>query len=251
VISVHHQPRATVSAERVMAVFSFRYDADLVPDLLTNLKPLVDGWIAFDDRASTELFSDEPSRRKQLLAAARQAGAGWVLAVDPDERFETALADAMPALTAAEGLVAYSFALREMYTTQCYRTDGIWGKKRQARLLRLPHSWAESPSPLHSPWTGLVPEARIVDTEFNLYHLKMLTSERRQARAALYSHLDPEKRFQPIGYDYLMDDTGAQLETIGKGREFAPPHVDDGALWMPSVPELGLVADGVGRPDPP
>lgn len=250
-ISVHHQPRATASAERVMAIFSFRYDAELVPDLLTNLRPLVDGWIAFDDRASTELFSDEPSRRKQLLAAARQAGADWVLAVDPDERFETALADAMPALTAAEGLVAYSFALRELYTMQRYRTDGIWGKKRQARLLRLPHSWAESPPPLHSPWTGLVPEARIVDTEFNLYHLKMLTSERRKARAALYTHLDPEKKFQPIGYDYLMDDSDAQFEIIGRGREFAPPHVDDGALWMPGVPEPGLLTGDVEQLDPP
>jgi hypothetical protein len=219
-----------------MAVFSFRYDAALVPDLLINLRPLVDGWIALDDRASIDLFSDEPSRRSQLLMAAREAGADWVLAVDPDERFETALADAMPHLTNAEGLVAYSFALREMYTTQHYRTDGIWGKKRQARLLRLPRNWAESPSPLHSPWSDLVPEARVVETAFNLYHLKMLTSERRKARAALYTHLDPEKKHQPIGYDYLADDTGAQFETIGKGREFAPPHVDDGALWMPSVP---------------
>ncbi len=35
------------------AVFSYRYDAHLVPDLIANIAPVVDGcWIALNDRPS-------------------------------------------------------------------------------------------------------------------------------------------------------------------------------------------------------
>ncbi|OWK19097.1 hypothetical protein AJ88_48455 [Mesorhizobium amorphae CCBAU 01583] len=37
-------------AARVIAVFSYRFDAHLVSDLIANLDPIVDGWIAYDDR---------------------------------------------------------------------------------------------------------------------------------------------------------------------------------------------------------
>ena len=63
----------------------------------------------------------------------------------------------------------------------------------------------------------------------------MITQERRQARADLYNHLDPDGSMQKIGYDYLADETGAVLEKIPPGREFHPPHEEDGGLWMPAV----------------
>lgn len=230
------RPRATdriTGGPIVLAVFSFRYDAHLVPALLSNIEPLVDGWISYDDRASTTLFSDEPARRHALLAAARDAGADWVLAVDPDERFEAALASEINKLTAVEGVLAYSFAVREMYGSDYYRIDGVWGQKRQSLLLRLTENFATSPSPLHSPWHMLIPGARVHDTGFNVYHLKMITAARRQARADLYNHLDPEKRIQPIGYDYLANESGAEFERIPQGREYMPVHIEDGGLWMP------------------
>ncbi|MGM9427233.1 hypothetical protein [Hydrogenophaga sp. MI9] len=234
-ISIHHQPRHPAATERIFAVFCFRYDAGLVPDLLANIRPLVDGWIAWDDRASTEFYSDEPARRHRLLEAAKAAGADWVLAIDPDERFEAGLAQAMPLLTAARGPIAYSFALREMFTTQHYRVDGVWGQKRQTRLFRLPSQWHPQPRPLHTPWDRMIPDVQVVDTTFNLYHLKMLTPERRAARAALYTHLDPDWKYQPIGYGYLADDSDAVLEAISPERNFTPAHSDDGGLWMPHL----------------
>ena len=82
---------------------------------------------------------------------------------------------------------------------------------------------------------GSVKGVRLRDTDFNLYHLKMITPERRRARAALYNHLDPERQAQPIGYDYLTDDDGLKLKRIGAGREYHPPHDDDGGLWMPQL----------------
>jgi hypothetical protein len=54
----------------------------------------------------------------------------------------------------------------------------------------------------------------------------MMPPERRKARAALYAHLDPDMRMQPMGYDYLADDAGAVLERIAPGREYRPPHRD-------------------------
>ncbi len=237
-ISVHIKPAARTQpapAPRVLAIFSFRYDAQLVPDLISNIAPMVDGWVSFDDRASTALFSDEPARRRELLVAARAAGAEWVLAADPDERFESALASAMPSLTAATGPVAYAFALREMYDADHYRVDGVWGRKSQVRLFRMPDVIAPAAAPLHSPWQAMIPDVEVRDSAFAIYHLKMIAAARRRARADLYTHLDPDRRFQPIGYEYLADERGAIFEKIADGRGYHPPHRDDGGLWMPAV----------------
>ena len=214
----------------------FRYDAHLVPALLANIEPLVDGWIAYDDRNGEGVFSNEVRRRALLLNAARDAGAKWVLAVDPDERFEASVAAAMPVLTGNASAGCYTFALREMYSESRYRVDGVWGQKRQARLLNLSHGVLTPSGDLHLSWSSFVPTPNLMHTDFNLYHLKMIVPERRKARAALYNALDPERRMQKVGYDYLADETGAQFEPIPTGREFSPAHVEDGGLWMPQAP---------------
>lgn len=219
----------------IVAVYSFRYDAHLVPDMLKNIAPLVDGVISFDDRAATDVFSDEPHRRHALVAAAKEAGADWILAVDPDERFERRLAKHIRTLTKDNRYVAYSFPLRELYTPHAYRTDGVWGRKYQTRLFRVPETIAPSPMPLHSPWHALAPDVELVVVDHNLYHLKMIDERRRAGRRDLYNHLDPDKKIQAIGYDYLTDETGMVLENIPFDRFYDPPFNDDGGLWMPDV----------------
>lgn len=226
----------SAGAPRLLAVYSFRFDEHLVPAMLTNIEPLVDGWIGFDDRrAADEIISDEVPRRLALLQAAREAGAEWVLAVDPDERFETRLRRIIPSLLEGEAN-AYSLALREMYTPTKYRVDGVWGEKRQTRLFRVSEGIVtEQPQgAYHLPWVGFLPELRLQRVDANLYHLKMITAERRRARAALYARLDPDNRMQAIGYDYLADETGLRLERIPFGRGYRPRHVDDSGLWMSS-----------------
>lgn len=219
----------------VVAVFSFRYDAHLVDDLIANLKPIVDGWVAYDDRDSEALFSDEVQRRKLLLQEAHRLGARWVLAIDPDERLEHGLADKIDEMTRSMAPISWSFALREMYEADRYRCDGIWGRKEQARLFPLRGDLMLPPNALHGRWCGF-PGRR---SGFNLYHLKMIDPERRQKRTELYRFLDPENRYQAKGYDYLADETGAELEPIPEGREYYPAHCDDGGLWMPQVPLAG------------
>ncbi|MFT3810914.1 MAG: hypothetical protein QM698_13425 [Micropepsaceae bacterium] len=220
----------------VLAIFSFRHDAHLVPDMLVNIAPMVDGWVSYDDRASDALFSNEVQRRVALLNAARDAGAAWALAIDPDERFEAALADEMQALTSQSDCNAVTFALREMYTPAEYRTDGVWGQKRQARLLRVADGVVTPDGDLHLPWTAFIADPRVGDSGLNLYHLKMIAPARRQARAELYNRLDPGRRMQSLGYDYLADEQGAEFETIPPGRSYLPEHRDDGGLWMTPAP---------------
>lgn len=228
-------------APAVLAVFSFRYDAHLVPAMLENIAPFVDGWVSFDDRGSTELFSDEPGRRFALLGEAMRLGAKWVLAIDPDERIEARFADHVAALTARRDVDAFAFPLREMYGAERYRIDGVWGTKQQVRLLSLAKGIVRPPDGLHRSWAGFIPDARIAEAPFNIYHLKMITRQRRRGRARLYEALDPGRAFQPIGYRYLAKDWGARFERIPHGRDYLPAHVEDGGLWMPEVAPEGSV----------
>ena len=222
---------------KVIAVFAFRYDAHLVPGLLQNIEPFIDGWVSYDDRANTAPPTTEPQRRHALIEAAHAAGANWILAVDPDERFEDRLKDRMVELTAKRGRFAWSFNFREMYSPTEYRVDGLWGRKRQRRLFPIfdglfpiaeRHSF--STKPFHGEWA---PNGyKIRHSHVNLYHLKMIAPARREARRDLYNALDPDREFQKIGYDYLADETGARFERMAPQRAYSPPHIDDGGLWM-------------------
>lgn len=223
------------SRQKIIAVFSYRYDAHLVPDLIANLDPIVDGWIAYDDRGATGAFSSEPQRRRALLAAAREAGADWILAMDPDERLEGAVADQIGRLTAGHRRIAWGFWCREMYSPTSYRVDGLWGGKVQHRLFRAYDPATYRSKDLHGAWypPDLGLQAR--NSGLNLYHLKMIEPKRRIGRRDLYNHLDPKHVLQKVGYDYLADETGAVFEQIPPGRLYHPPHVDDGGLWMADV----------------
>ncbi|MDH3265032.1 MAG: hypothetical protein OEM24_13675, partial [Paracoccaceae bacterium] len=118
----------------VVAVFSYRYDAHLVPAFLQNTAPAVHGYVAWDDRAGDSALTSEPARRMALLAEARRLGARWILAADPDERFEDRLAARMPEMLAMGEGNLWTFALREMFAPDAYRVDGVWGGKRLMRL---------------------------------------------------------------------------------------------------------------------
>lgn len=227
----------------VIAIFAFRYDAHLVPGLLQNIEPSIDGWVSYDDRTSVNPPTTEPQRRRVLMEAAHAAGANWILAVDPDERFEEGLKDRIPQLTAKRGRFAWSFNFREMYSPTEYRVDGLWGAKRRRRLFPIfddlfPIAERRSFSTklLHREWAPKGYKTR--HSQLNLYHLKMIAPARREARRDLYNALDPGREFQKIGYDYLADETGARFERIPPQRAYSPPHVEDGGLWMPDPTKI-------------
>ncbi|MGV8841626.1 MAG: hypothetical protein ACWA6X_15150, partial [Bauldia sp.] len=217
---------------------SFRYDGHLVPDLIENIAPVVDGWIAYDDTASTEAFSSEWGRRRALVEAALAAGARWILALDPDERVERRLADRLVRLTRPDEPTAWLFRLREMYAPDRFRVDGLWGKKRQARLLSLHDGMTFDLPALHAPWHAIHPRYRLRSAGQNIYHLKMIAEARRIGRRDLYNALDPDRRYQAIGYDYLADERTLRLRRVGRRQAYQPPHNDDGGLWMPDPAAL-------------
>ena len=221
----------------VLGVFSYRYDAELVPDLITHLQTIVDGFVSFDDTKAQELFSNEPARRRLLIERARELGATWVLAVDPDERFERALSTRIRLLTESPRRIVWQFKLREMYSTDSYRVDGIWGLKEQGRLFPVFDGPLCSERKLHGSWCNPTNKYRIAYTGLNLYHLKMIAPDRRVARRELYNHLDPNEMHQVGGYDYLTDEEGARFDTIPGDRDFFPAH-DERNLVLPQVPDV-------------
>lgn len=226
---------------RVVAAFSFRYDAHLVPDLLENLRPIVDGYAAFDDRTASGLFSDEPARRQALIGAVRGMGARWVLFIDPDERHENALAGRIRKLTAVRRPVVWGFHYRELYAPNAYRVDGMWRDKRRYPLFPLRDDQTFDDAPLHGPHHPKGYKRRF--TGLNIYHLRPIIRERRLARRDLYKRLDPGSAYQAIGYDYLADDAGLELEAIPAGRGYRPVHREDGQLWAAPLDDCAETAE--------
>ena len=207
----------------ILGIFAFRYDHALVPDLLTNIAPMVDGWISWDDRQRQELWYHEGNIRQLLIAAARDAGADWVLCVDPDERYEARLAAVIRELTREKKPVIYGFPFRELYRPDSYRVDGIWGDKIRWNLFPLLSGQEFMNHNVHSGWFPINADYEFIRTDFNLYHLKMIAAANRIARRDLYKAIDVNS-VQEIGYDYLTDEDGARFEVIPCGREYSPGY---------------------------
>ncbi|MGB3315943.1 MAG: glycosyltransferase, partial [Albidovulum sp.] len=211
----------------VIAVFSYRYDAHLVPHLIENIAPAVHGYAALDDRMAGDMLSAETGRQKALFETARNMGARWVFAVDPDERFEDRLKDQMPALTTGYGPVVWTFECRELFHPTRYRIDGLWSGRPRARLFPCIAGMEPGDTALHGLWTRNHWKLPVKASGLDFYHLRMITPERRALRRALYASADLGRAFQDIGYDYLDDERGMQLREIPGDRGFTPPHVED------------------------
>lgn len=228
----------------VLATFSYRYDAHLVPDLLRNLAPSVHGYVAWNDQSADQALTSEPNRRTLLLQEAGRLGADWILAVDPDERFEDNLAIEMPRMLARGEGNLWMFTVREMFDATHYRTDGVWGGKSHMRLFPMSAVKGELTIALHGRWIGDATGYAMRESRINLYHLRMATKARRSLRRDLYAAADPGRTFQKIGYDYLDDERGMRLEQVPASRAFSPPFVEDGGVWSPEPEKVGeIVSD--------
>lgn len=214
---------------RIIALYAYRHDAHLVPDMLANIQPFIDGWIAWNDTKRDTLWYHEGEIRQTLINAAREYDADWVLCVDPDERFEVGTKEKIRELVTADRKIIWGFKLREMYTVNQYRTDGLWGHKKSWRLFSLNENQEFMNVNVHSPWHPINPEYKMELSDINLYHLKMIAPENRKARAELYNVVDTTG-VQAIGYDYLADETGMTLEKVPQDRFYYPysktaPHI--------------------------
>lgn len=234
---------------RLLALVAVRNQLGHLRGCLDSLRPHVDGIIALDDGStdgSAEFLEgrpevlelirvpsdrprwDEAGNHRKLVTAALRHGAEWLLSVDADERVEVQFrtrAERVIRRGNLFGLSAYALRLRELWDDpRFYRADGIWGRKRVARLFRALPDHRFDTRPLHGVKAPL--QARIGGgypaTDIALYHLAMLHRDDRDARRRRYEMLDPEARWQPgLGYAYLTDERNLTLRPVPRHRGYA------------------------------
>ncbi len=243
---------------RIIALVAFRDEMDYLPDFFANVAPHVDGIIALDDQSidgSAEFVAAQPSvlelltvahgdqdeledgrNHRALTEAAWKHGADWLLGLDADERLEQDFrARAEVELRRAQdaGTNAMWLHFRELWDSpDQYRADGIWATKRKACLFRSSPDHHFDERRVHAFWASMPPPPEDwPQADLNIYHLRMLHPEDRAARRQRYRRIDPDNIWQPIGYDYLLDETGLEVERVAEGREFTPwPAGEDAAI---------------------
>jgi hypothetical protein len=235
---------------RVLALLAFRDEMRFLPGYFRNVPSQVDGIVALDDGSTDESRQfverqpgvlelvrklpqaphvwDEPENRRLLIDAAGRHHADWLVAVDADERLERGFRDRAGAEIAraeAAGIEALSVHFRELWDApDTYRADGVWGKKRFARFFRYRADAVIDPRALHGHWAPLNSKTGggFPAGDLYVYHLRMLNPAWRRARRERYEWLDPDRRYQEIGYEYLTDEAGLRLERLPAGREYEP-----------------------------
>lgn len=241
--------RAEGARLRLVALIQFSNESRYLPEFLENVAAQVDGIIGLDDGStdgSAEVVRGHPSvievlrltqhgdhgwderrNRAILVDAAIRHRVEWVVAVDADERLERdfrSRAEALMKRANEEGRAAYSVVLRELWgSMSTYRVDGIWGQKKSARFFRVPEYYEASDMALHGHWppkSAHNPDAQFELVDLVIYHLAMINAIDREARKLKFQRLDPESRWQSIGYDYLTDETGLTLEQVPEDRDF-------------------------------
>lgn len=234
------------SAPTLFAVFAFRHDVHLVPDLLRNIR-FVDGVVSHDDRGNPEPWFDEGRVRAAMIEEARRRGADWVLVIDPDERLPR---NAGPVIRRfidehRGRKVLGGFRFGELWSSGEFRSDGIWGTKLKWALFPLRAELRFSDMPVHTPRHPLDDDFERVMLDLDMYHLKMLSPRARVARRDLYTALDPDRAFQRIGYDYLTDETGLELTRIPRAQRYSPRRPE---WWLRYQVERSTARQGEVRP---
>ena len=206
--------------------------------LFDNLKDYVDGFVILDDGSTDNTLSiikgepkvlsilcndrredgqyDEGGNRGKVITEAYRLGATWILCADPDERYETRFLKNIKNIIEEnenQGKKVIGLRLRELWKyCYAYRNDGIWNNKIQCRLFQTCENMQIDNRQYHTFWYPLQYTADdIAIIDYNLYHLRMILKADREARRDKYNKLDPTKKFQSIGYDYLAEEEGLTL----------------------------------------
>jgi GT2 family glycosyltransferase len=235
---------------RVFALCAFRDEARFLPGLLENLEGQVDGLLALDDGSSdgggalvaahpltrrllrrpapADGGWDEAVNQRALIEAAWETDADWLIAVDADERLEEGFRERVRREIARAdvlGYRAYWVRIRELWNQgDTWRVDGIWGGKGHLRLFRNSRDHEFDTRRYHRHWGPLNARVRgrFIGADLVVYHLRMIREEDRRARQARYMRLDPDRRWQSIGYEYLTDEADLRLERLPPGRGYRP-----------------------------
>lgn len=206
---------------KIIAMFAYcERDKHFVAGALANLS-WVDDIVAYDNSGKPY---NEREMRLEMKRRAIAKHADWILEIDPDERFEKNAKDIFREVTKTKRKVIYQVHFRELYRPDAYRVDGIWGKKRRLSLYAVyPDQKVQGKTFNMKTWP-ITPDYERIKLDVNLYHLKMIDPQARKERVKWLKSMDPEAKTQLIGYDYLLDETGMELEKIPSGREYFPKY---------------------------
>lgn len=188
---------------------------------------------------------DESRTRRALYEAAGRHGADWLVAIDADERLESAFGvRARQEITrlGRRGIDAAAIRVLELWDApDRVRVDGVWNERWRSRLFRWRPGALLDDRRLHGQWSPLDATVRggYVQVDLTAYHLHMIEAADRAERVARYERLDPEHAFQAAGYEYLTDPSGLRTEPLATGRGYEPLHRD---------PRLAVVVLAVGCP---
>jgi len=231
---------------RLLALTAFRDEMRFLPGFFESVTPHVDGIVALDDGSAdgsreyaeaqpgvlevlhippgTHADNEDSVLRRTLIEAAWEHDADWLLGVDADERLETGFrARAEAELDRADALGAQAMwvPFKELWDPGHVRTDGVWGRKHKACLFRSSRAHVFDDRRVHSFWASVPePPGGWPIADLRIYHLRMLEPADRTARVARYEEIDPDHVWQPIGYEYLVDEDGLELSPVEPGRGY-------------------------------
>lgn len=241
----------------IYAVMCVRNEEYYLPTFIEHIKKYVDGFIVLDDGSTDKTMEilegepkvvkiirepvtnkldwDEAENRKKLLNetynVSTEKDNTWVLCCDPDERFEERFLKKLKEFCNKEERKVYGVHFRELHNNKkYYRCDGIWDKKLKYILFPLQEKMNFDEiynNRHHINWFYSEVAEKCEMTDYNLYHLKMLKKEDRKKRAELYNKLDPNKKMQPFGYDYLYDNKDMKLQKISCFKKYNYSLVPD------------------------
>lgn len=155
----------------------------------------------------------------------------WVFCLDPDERCEIRFLKNLRKIAYKynnQNKLIY-FHFRELWDNyKIYRIDGIWNQKRKGIFFQLAKKMTfDYDQEYHIPWAYREILNNEVNLDYNIYHLKMIKAEERQQRRNLYNKLDPLKKMQAIGYDYLVDTSDIKLKKISYFKRYDYKTIDN------------------------
>ena len=234
---------------RLLGLVAFRDESRYLPGLLENLEPLVDGLIGLDDGSSddsADIVRSHPltlhvlnlprgaqgelmdgRNHRRLTEAAWAFKADWLYGIDADERLERSFRErAEEEIRRAEwrGWDGIWVHVRELWgAPDVWRADGIWGQKRKATLFRSDPGHVFDERRVHAMWPSYPPRrGDWPQGDLILYHLRMIKADDRAHRVAKFKRIDPDHEWQPMGYDYLLDEEGIELRGLEPGRDYVP-----------------------------
>lgn len=210
---------------KLVACFGWKYEPEwLIEQLKENLS-WVDDFAILDCRERDELWVHEGDYRLILREKAREMGADWILITSPDERWEKNAGKIVRShIDNHKENKILEVNLKELYHPLWYRVDGIWGTKVRRRIYPLKDDQIMLYQPIQCSAMPQNEDYEIVHIDVNVYHLKMIGSENRKVRAKVFKKLDPDKKYQDIGYDYLDEEKDAKLVRIKEDRMYFPAY---------------------------